>query len=109
MTIGAITVGAKSGHTNRPVFVDSIGFLGDDAYPTGGTALLAAVQAKTLDQRDIVGVVAGDCGGYVPVYDQASGKLKVYTSNGAAPAALAEVPNATDLSATTFNLVVLSR
>ena len=58
----------------------------------------------------ILYVVAQDCGGYVPVYDNTNDKLKVYyaDNNNASDGPLIE--NATaNLSGTTFKIVVLSK
>lgn len=110
MALGAMTLQAESANDRAtPLFMDVVSFAGDDAYPTGGSAFDAAIQALTTSGRDPMAVVGLDCGGYVVAYDRATGKMKVYTSNGAGPAALAEVPNATDLSATTFNVLVISK
>lgn len=112
MAIGAMTKnsGQSAGSHPGPLFVDTISFTGDAAYATGGTDILTPFQALVGSSRDIVAVMpAGDCGGFVPIFDTATGKLKVFTSNGAAPAALAEFTNAGDLSATTFDLLVLSK
>lgn len=80
MAIGTITKNTDSVASEAgPVFVDSISFLGDSSYPTGGTAAFdTALRAITKDQRDIIGVIPLDCGGYLPAYDRATSKLKVY-------------------------------
>lgn len=113
MAIGTITLGTSAGGApSAPTFFDPISFAGDGAYPTGGTASFeAAYQAKVLSARTIVTVIPGDCGGYVPVYDRTNDKLKVYyaDNNNASDGPLIEVPNATDLSAVTFRLTVVSQ
>jgi hypothetical protein len=111
MAIGAITVDASpvinSGQTR---FTDFITFAGDGAYPTGGSAIAAAIKAKIGANRDILDVrEAGLCGGFVVRWDYANQKLIVLSSNGAAPAALAEFTNAGNLSGTTFKLRIESR
>ncbi len=112
MSLGAMTRdGDQSGNNARALNYDVVSFLGDDSYPTGGTLLFdALVQAILNDNRNVVGVIALSTGGYVPGYLKAGGgALQFFTSNGAGPAALAEVPNATDLSAITMILLVISR
>jgi hypothetical protein len=49
-----------------------------------------------------------DCGGYTPAYVPADGKLKVYQGDydPAAVGPQVQVPDATVLTATTFNLMV---
>jgi hypothetical protein len=109
MAIGVITLAEQA--KTQPVFVDRLSFAGDGAYPTGGTAAFQAkLRAKTGDQRQILAVIPQDCGGYHVVYDHAADKLKVYHGNndGGADGPAVEVPNATDLSAVTFNLAILS-
>jgi hypothetical protein len=48
----------------------------------------------------------GGQGGYVPVWNPTTSKLQVFQQS-AATSALTEVPAATDLSAYTFNLLVV--
>lgn len=113
MALGTITrTAAQSASSDKPVYFDRIAFAGDGAYPTGGTTGFdALVKAKVGDNRDVLAVIPMDCGGYVPVYAPATtGNLKVYygDNNNASDGPLIEVPNATDLSAVTFNLMVLS-
>ena len=109
MAIGAITkTPADSGSVGPGhVYADAISFAGDGAYPTGGTAFDALFKAVVKDDRNILAVLNADSGGFTPVYDKATGKLKVYRT-GAVNAAQEEVPNTTNLSATTFRLVVIS-
>ena len=98
-----------------------IHFAGDGAYPTGGTASFKAfVQAIVKAYNDSLGdaiirggdsvtpifVVDQDCGQYVPFYDLANDKLKVLDGGSATRA---EVSAATDLSGTTFKLVVVCK
>jgi hypothetical protein len=109
MAIGTITKQAQlGGQTLEAVQVARISFAGDSAYPTGGTVTFAAkvAAALKLEGVDVVGVhPAGACGGYSPLYDAVADKLMVRRT-GAINAANEEVPNATDLSATTFVLWV---
>ncbi len=90
--------------TTQPLMVNPISFAGDGAYVTGGTtAFQAKVQALFEDHREIITIIPGDCGGYRPVYDKAADKLKVFDENTGA-----EVANAANLSATTFNLAIVA-
>jgi hypothetical protein len=109
MALGTITrVAAKSGDSSKPVFYDRISFAGDDAYPTGGTTGFdTAIQTLLGDAREVVAVIPEDCGPYMPAYlPDDSGTLKVYEG---ASGANAEVGDTTNLSGTTFNLMVLSK
>lgn len=108
MSIGAITRVAKTTPSDGAPFFDLISFAGDDAYATGGTAAFEdAVQAKCGDQRKVLGVIGQGCGGYKVTYDRANDKLQVWQSDGT-DAPDVEVDNAADLSAVTFNLIVIS-
>jgi hypothetical protein len=110
MAIGTMTktLDGQFGNTG-PVNFNLVSFAGDGSYPTGGTAgFQATVRALFKDAREIVGIEAQDCGGYVPVYDKAADKLKVYQCAGSA-APMSEVPNATNLSAVTFRVLVRSK
>lgn len=111
MAIGTITVGTGAGKaSSAPTFFDPISFAGDGAYGAGGTAdFEGSFQTKIGCARTIVAIIPGDCGGYVPVYDRANDKLLVYEGNyDAGDGPLQETATA-DLSATTFNLVVVSQ
>jgi hypothetical protein len=111
MALGTITVPASLDNPGgpTPVQVDNISFLGDDAYAAGGTADFQALfRAVTKNNREVLAVIGGDCGGYVPVYDKANDKLKVYEQTNVATSPLIETATS-DLSGTTFNLTVLSK
>ena len=77
----------------------------DSSYPTGGEA----VSAEQLGLSALEFVLGAPSGGYVPEYDHASKKLKAYygDNDNAADGPLAEVANATNLSAVTFRLMAL--
>lgn len=93
---------------SAPTFSDVISFAGDGAYPTGGTlGFGAAVSAATKSTRKILAVIAQDCGGYLVSYNQATDALKVWKGNGTN--AGQEVANAANLSAVTFNVLVISK
>jgi hypothetical protein len=108
MSLGAITLaaGLDSPGGPTPVFADRLSFAGDDSYPTGGSltfqTLVQAAVAK--GGREIVAVIAEDCGLFLPVYDKATDALKVRNLTDGT-----EVTATTDLSTTTFNVVVLSK
>ena len=111
MALGTLTVSSRdSAGPNDTLFLDTVSLAGDGAYPTGGsTGLQTALQAVTKDARAIVAVIpVGACGGYVPRWDRANGKLQMFTTVDGG-GALAEVTDATDLSATTLKLLVLSK
>lgn len=112
MSLGTIVVDTKTETPTGPVRFDQIHFPGDGAYAAGGTpGFQALVRAKlNVGNVEILTIIPGDCGGYLPVYDKANDKLKVYygDNNNAADGPLVE--NATaDLSGVTFNLTVVSR
>lgn len=111
MAIGAITVVNKTQITG-PLNVDQISFAGDGAYPANGTPGFQALVRTALGKGNvtILYVIAQDCGGYLPVYDNVADKLKVYyaDNNNAADGPLIE--NATaNLSGSTFKITVLSK
>lgn len=109
MPIGPITTGDQAGAKQAPVFADVISFLGDDAYPAGGSlAFQTALRTAVGDQREILAVVGQDCGGYVVAYLPGTDALKVYEQTNVATSPLIETVTA-DLSGTTFNVLVLSR
>ena len=113
MALGTITRGDKSGEKpGAPTFVDVLSFPGDDSYPTGGTlGFEASVRAALGQNVTVLGVIGADCGGFVVAYDPAADSLKVYQgdNDNASDGPLVEVPNSTNLSVTTFNLMVLCK
>lgn len=105
MSIGALTrdtVAVKA--AGEATFVDLISLVGDDSYPTGGSlGVEAALKALVGDGREILSVQdAASNGARTCRWDYANKKLLVF-------AAGAEVANATDLSGTSFKLLVTSR
>lgn len=112
MAIGTITVAEKTA-AEGPVRHDLISFLGDGSYPTGGTAAFQAKVRAALGGMnvEVVAVYPQDCGGYMPCYDKTNDKLKVFyvDNNNASDGPQIEVPNTTNLSGVTFNVVVLSK
>lgn len=120
MAIGTITIastldlpsGARLYHCS---------FAGDGAYPTGGTlvanvlaALVLAIKTAELGASDtlvrgvmtptIMDVIPGDCGQYVPMWVTAGLKVR-----DGGHATWDEVGAATDLSATTFNVTLVTK
>ena len=108
--IGAITVGDQGGQAaSAPMRAIPLQFLGDGEYPADGTPTFEdLVQAKLKETVTLIAVIAGDCVGYVPVYDRTNDKLKVYEA-GADGGPLDEVTASTDLGGVTFNVVALCR
>jgi hypothetical protein len=109
MALGAGTAVASESAKGDRLFVDAISFAGDSAYPTGGTLDFDGyVQALLGDQRNVLAVVSGDCGIYMPEYVKNAGatpgKLMVRTMVDGT-----EVADTTDLSAVTFNVTVISK
>lgn len=111
MALGTITKQTGSseqlGQPGSPAYAIALSFAGDDSYPTGGTAdftsLVRASDAVSPKAVSVLAVIPCDCGAtYIPYYDAVNDKLMVRaTANGA------EVSNATNLSGTTFRVVVL--
>lgn len=66
------------------------------AYATGGFTVTAASLGlnKILDVHATPATDSGATTAYVMRFNHTSGKIQAFTSNGAAPAALAELPNA---------------
>jgi len=112
MAIGAITVVEKSA-ARGPFNADLISFAADGAYPTGGTAAFQAAVRAALGKGavEILAVIPQDCGGYHPCYDKANDKLKAYYSDldAVADGPDIQVPNATNLAAVTFVVLVISK
>ena len=74
---------------------DDVEILMDSSYPTGGEPITGP------GTRGYLSMTLAASGGYVPEWDRAAQKLKVYRQS-AATAPLAEVANAVDLSAVIF-------
>jgi hypothetical protein len=88
---------------SSPTFHDLLTFIGDAAYPTGGSPGFAALlQSLFGDHRTPLAIISQDCAGYDAVYDPTNDKVKVYAANNT------EVANATNLSAVTFKVLVIS-
>jgi hypothetical protein len=107
MSIGTITVGNQGGwKPSAPSPVIGLSFAGDGDYLAGGTAILAAVQAKLNGAAvEILGIedVAG-LAGFYPVWDATAAKLKVFVRTTGV-----EVADHVDLSGSTFKILALCR
>lgn len=107
MSLGTMTSNSESAGQG-PVFHDDVSVVGDGSYPTGGSAgVTAKLKALRGDSR---APISGQCyaaGGYVVEFDAKNDKLVVYEQDGGG--ALAEVANATDLSAVTFKMTITSK
>lgn len=105
MSLGAITTGVEAGRSGGPSISMNLSFLGDDSYPTGGTVgLEALVRTAVGADVEVLAVHAQDCGLFLPVYDKAADTLLVRNLTDGT-----EVTNATDLSATTFNVMISAK
>lgn len=106
-TLGAVTRDDDESIAGGNLFVDNIGFDGDDSYPTNGTPFDDFIKTQLGDARDVVAVISNDCGiwecQYIPG-DDALGLLKVFVMSTGV-----EVANAVDMSGTTFNLTIISK
>lgn len=78
---------------------------GDTSYPTGGWPLTKNQLGASANDPTAVVLVVNQGLGYLLVYDNANQKLLAYRQT-AATSALVEVPNATNISAATANVVV---
>lgn len=113
MALGTITVTPKV--KQGPIRADLCAFEGDDAYPAGGTANFEGLYREALEAagfsspgREILGIVQVDASGYVLRYDKANDKLVVLQGDNDNAADGPLVGASGDLSATTFQVIVLS-
>jgi hypothetical protein len=124
MTLGTITVPTDKlvgAMPQAPLFALRMSFPGDDSYPTGGTtgfqelvrAAIAAKMAAATDANvrgrqnvEIEAVLPQNCGQYIPSYDKTNDTLFVQDGGSAT---LAQVGNGTNLSGTTFNVLVVCK
>jgi hypothetical protein len=111
MALGVITVVKRSGDAaSAPLRIDSIQFAGDSAYPAGGSAGLEALLAAKLGVTpEIVAVIPGHCGQYIPSWDITNKKLFVRDSQDIKTPWGEVGPAPFDLSGTTFNIAVISK
>ena len=109
MALGTISVDNDEGRSGGPYPMTLISFLGDGAYASGGTAAFqTSVRAALGANVEVLAVVGQDCDGYIPTYDKAADKLKVWEQTDTATAPLIETATA-DLSGSTFNILVISK
>ena len=107
MSLGAIAVSKEAGREGGPVIAARITVVGDDSYPTGGTAGFAALVAAALGiagTLDILAVEQQSLSDHVARYDRANDKLIFQLMSTGA-----EVANAVNLSGITFQLLVTAR
>lgn len=90
--------------TSAQFKADVVTFAGDSSYPTGGTSGVAA--ALGVHPEQLIALIPLSHSGYVWDYDSGVDKLKLYQQS-AATGGLTEVPNTTNLSATTFRALML--
>jgi hypothetical protein len=113
MAIGTITTPA-AGHGGKaasaPLRAISAVFLGDGAYPGGGTAdFEGSLQALLGEKVTLLAVIAnGPCGGYVVRYDRDADKLMVFESDIDSDQPLQESSTA-NLSGVTFELLCICK
>jgi hypothetical protein len=104
MALGALVV-VESVASDGPLFVDRVTLVGDGAYPTNGSAGLAAkLKAAKKDGREIVSVVDEGIATNKYEYDKANDKIKAFVR-----ATGVEVANAVDLSGQTLKLCITSK
>lgn len=92
MALGTAVVGNKVFSNPGPIIIAQIAVPLDTSYPAGGyTAFQAYVRnALGMPNATLLGLLANECSGIVPVYDTDNDKLKLYTK-GADPAAQTSV------------------
>jgi len=103
MALAIITSVNENGQDGSNVICKLVSFLGDAAYPTGGTPGFAASLSAAIGRGNltILAVVPQDCGLHAPVYDAANDKLKVIVGS----TGLEVAPG--DQSAITYNLLCI--
>lgn len=85
-----------------PVFYDSLQFVGDGAYPAGGTAAFTAfVNTAVGATRTVIAVLNGQSGDRIISFVPASDKLFVRVGSTG-------VEQSGSDAATTYNLIVIS-
>lgn len=98
-----------------PLFVDQLTFLGDSAYPAGGTVAFSTYYKAALEAaeahaggREILTVVQQDASGYVLRYDKANDKLMVFEANSDAADGPLQQTSTANLSGVTFSVMITS-
>jgi hypothetical protein len=74
-------------------------------YATGGSLLTPAM----LGLNTIDFIITEPNGGYIGIYDYTNQKLMFYWAPAGTSRVLAEITNATDLTASTFKVMVIGR
>lgn len=104
----AATLQAEVGREGGPIIAARISFLGDDSYPTGGSAdfsdFVAAALGVGANDLEVLAVTAQNLSDHELLYDKTNDKLIVRVASTAA-----EVANTTDLSSVTFEALVLAK
>lgn len=105
----ATSPGQQGQTTMRPNGLLRLQFAGDSAYPTGGTLEFAETYLRAELSRDVevtqvfgYGKTAGAIT-HIADYDAANDALQAFVLAGT------EVPNATNLSSVTFDVIVAYR
>jgi hypothetical protein len=91
---------------SAPDYAVAMDFDGDTDYPAGGTAAFQAFVQKTAGRGalEVLGIVDGGCGLYVPIYDKANDKLAAFVRTTGV-----EVAAHVDLHGTKFHIVALCK
>ena len=103
MALGTITA-LEEGAAQGPLFVDRVSIVGDDSYPTGGTTGFQALLRAALGKDRTIVDLRSKPGANLLDYDHVNDTLQAF-----AIADGAEVANTTDLSGTTFEVIVISK
>ncbi len=119
MATGTVTIVARA--EEGPLKMFKCSFLGDTSYTTNGSAGVQALlrtaiktaaaaagdaNVRGIENVEIVDIIPGDCGQYVPSWTYATGLLKVRDGGHAT---WAEVANTTALNTTTFNVTFITK
>lgn len=106
MALGAMTAATPVGQEGGPISIFKLSFAGDTSYPTGGSTGAQALIRTALGKGNIevLGVLQQNLSDHVMRYDKAGDALIVQLMSTGA-----EVANTTNLSGTTFDLLVVAR
>lgn len=102
----AVNAAASAPESSSHMYAAAVDVTGDTSYPTGGYAVTPATYLPT-GARLITVVPLMTGGGFVPQWDNTNSKIKLFSSNGAAPAALAEVANTTNVTTAVIRLTFI--
>lgn len=105
MALGTITITPKVEKSDAVLYAEYVSIVGDGAYPTGGSTGFTASYTPVLKQggREILAVIDLTNGANYLAYNKATDSLQAFVR-----ATGAEVANTTNLSGTTFTVLVLS-